>query len=29
MHEIATVDRDFGIYRLKGKRALRNVFPGG
>lgn len=29
MHEIATVDRDFGIYRLKGKRAFRNVFPGG
>jgi len=29
LHEIATVDRDFGIYRLKGKKAFRNVFPIG
>jgi predicted nucleic acid-binding protein len=27
LHEIATLDRDFGVYRLKGKRAFRNVFP--
>jgi predicted nucleic acid-binding protein len=27
VHEIATVDRDFGIYRLKGKKKLRNIFP--
>lgn len=27
IHEIATVDRDFSIYRLKGKRAFKNIFP--
>jgi predicted nucleic acid-binding protein len=27
LREIATIDRDFGIYRLEGKRAFRNVFP--
>jgi hypothetical protein len=29
IREIATVDRDFSVYRLKGKKAIRNILPAG
>ncbi|HDS15890.1 MAG TPA: PIN domain-containing protein [Proteobacteria bacterium] len=28
LNRIATIDRDFTIYRIQGKKTFKNVFPG-